>query len=155
MCDADVRREIVGLLSRAPEAARRIVFEITETAAAEHLDAARTFAAEVTALGCGLALDDFGTGFGSFTYLRDLPLRYLKIDTTFVRDAVGSDGDRQIVQSVVGVARQFGLQTIAEGVEDEATLALLKAAGADYAQGFLLGRPAPAEQPALNLGGGR
>lgn len=155
MCDTDVRREIVGLLSQAPEAARRIVFEITETAAAEHLDAAGAFAAEVTALGCGLALDDFGTGFGSFTYLRDLPLRYLKIDTTFVRDAVRSDGDRQIVQSIVGVARQFGLQTIAEGVEDEATLELLRAAGADYAQGFLLGRPAPAEQLALNLGGGR
>jgi PAS domain S-box-containing protein len=144
MCDPDVRREIVGLLSQAPEAARRIVFEITETAAAEHLDAARAFAQDVTALGCGLALDDFGTGFGSFTYLRDLPLRYLKIDTSFVRDAVRSEGDRQIVQSIVGVARQFGLQTIAEGVEDEPTLELLEAAGADYAQGFLLGRPTAA-----------
>ena len=138
MCDPGVRREIVGLLSAAPQAARRIVFEITETAAAEHIDAARAFAEEVNALGCGLALDDFGTGFASFTYLRDLPLRYLKIDTSFARD-------HRIVQSIVGVARQFGLQTIAEGVEDEATLELLKAAGADYAQGFLLGRPAAAQ----------
>jgi len=148
MCDADVREEIVGLLSAAPQAARRIVFEITETAAAEHLDSARAFAEEVTTLGCGLALDDFGTGFGSFTYLRDLPLRYLKIDTSFA-------GDRPIVQSIVGVARQFGLQTIAEGVEDEETLELLRAVGADYAQGFLLGRPAAAVHSQLNLGGVR
>jgi PAS domain S-box-containing protein len=154
MCDADVREQIVGLLSEALEAAQRIVFEITETAAAEHLDAARTFARDVTALGCGLALDDFGTGFGSFTYLRDLPLRRLKIDTSFVRDAVRSGGDRQIVRSIVGVARQFGLQTIAEGVEDEETLDLLRAAGADYAQGFLLGRPAPAAAQ-TTWGGGR
>jgi PAS domain S-box-containing protein len=155
LCDAGVREEIVSLLSRAPEAARRIVFEITETAAAEHVDAARAFADAVTALGCGLALDDFGTGFGSFTYLRDLPLRYLKIDTSFVRAAVGSHGDRQIVQSIVDVARRFGLQTIAEGVEDEPALELLRDAGADYAQGFFLGRPAPARDGALNLGGAR
>jgi PAS domain S-box-containing protein len=148
MCDAAVREEIVSLLSGAPQAARRIVFEITETAAAEHLDSARAFAEEVTALGCGLALDDFGTGFGSFTYLRDLPLRYLKIDTSFACD-------RRIVQSIVGVARQFGLQTISEGVEDEETLELLRAVGADYAQGFLLGRPAVAVHSQLNLGGVR
>jgi PAS domain S-box-containing protein len=153
--DPDVRAEIVALLSAAPDAARRIVFEITETAAVEHLDAARSFASEVTALGCGLALDDFGTGFGSFTYLRDLPLRYLKIDTTFVRDAVRSEGDRRIVQSIIGVARQFGLRTIAEGVEDEATLAFVREAGADHAQGFHLGRPVPARQHSLDLGGRR
>ena len=152
MCDPDVREEIVGLLSQAPEAARQTVFEITETAAAEHLDAARAFAADVTALGCGLALDDFGTGFGSFTYLRDLPLRHLKIDISFVRDAARSEGDRQIVQSIVGVARQFGLQTIAEGVEDEATLEFLEAAGADYAQGFLLGRPTAAAPQLVRSG---
>jgi EAL domain-containing protein (putative c-di-GMP-specific phosphodiesterase class I) len=146
LCDTSVRDQIVELLSAAPQAARRLVFEITETAAAEHLDAARAFAEAVTALGCGMALDDFGTGFGSFTYLRDLPLRYLKIDTTFVRDAVRSEGDRRIVQSIIGVARQFGLETIAEGVEDEETLAFLRAAGADHAQGFLLGRPKPANQ---------
>ena len=146
LCDTSVRAQILELLAAAPEAARQIVFEITETAAAEHLDSARAFADAVTALGCGMALDDFGTGFGSFTYLRDLPLRYLKIDTTFVRDAVRSEGDRRIVHSIIGVARQFGLRTIAEGVEDEETLAFLRAAGADHAQGFLLGRPTPADR---------
>jgi PAS domain S-box-containing protein len=152
LCDTSVRAEIVQLLSAAPEAARQIVFEITETAAAEHLDFARAFADEVVGLGCSMALDDFGTGFGSFTYLRDLPLRYLKIDTTFVRDAVRSEGDRRIVQSIIGVARQFGLQTIAEGVEDEETLGLLRASGADHAQGFHLGRPAPADRRFARMG---
>jgi PAS domain S-box-containing protein len=146
LCDPDVCDEIVALLSLAPAAASRIVFEVTETAAAEHLDAARAFADEVTALGCGFALDDFGTGFGSFTYLRELPLRYLKIDRSFV-------GDRQIVQTIIGVARQFGLRTIAEGVEDAEALEFLRAAGADYAQGFLLGRPAAAGRRTFNLGG--
>jgi PAS domain S-box-containing protein len=155
LCDTSVRDQIVELLSAAPEAARRIVFEITETAAAEHLDAARAFAEAVTALGCGMALDDFGTGFGSFTYLRDLPLRYLKIDTTFVRDAVRSEGDRRIVHSIISVACQFGLETIAEGVEDAETLAFLRAAGADHAQGFLLGRPKPADQAFARSGGRR
>jgi len=141
--DADARGEIVGLLEAAPQAASRIVFEITETAALEHLDAARAFAESVTRLGCGLALDDFGTGFGSFTYLRELPLRYLKIDTSFVRDLVGSPDDLRVVQSIIGIAAQFGLRTIAEGVEDAATLELLRGVGADFAQGFHLGRPAP------------
>ena len=110
-----------------------------------HLEAARAFAADVSALGCGLALDDFGTGFGSFTYLRTLPLSYLKIDISFVRSLLDSDDDRRVVQSIIGIAERFGLRTIAEGVEDEATLDLLRELGADYAQGFHLGRPAPLE----------
>jgi EAL domain-containing protein (putative c-di-GMP-specific phosphodiesterase class I) len=143
LCDAGARREIVALLEAAPEAAPRIVFEITETASPGHLDAARAFADELTAFGCGLALDDFGTGFGSFTYLRVLPLRYLKIDRSFVRDLVRSRDDRRVVQSVIGIAQQFGLGTIAEGVEDEPTLDLLRELGADYVQGFPIGRPTP------------
>jgi PAS domain S-box-containing protein len=142
LCDADARREIVALLRAAPDAARSIVFEITETAAAEHLEAAREFAAELTTLGCGLALDDFGTGFGSFTYLRMLPLRYLKIDRSFVHELVRSRDDRRVVRSIVGIAAHFGLRTIVEGVEDAATLELLHDLGADYAQGFHIGRPA-------------
>lgn len=140
--DERARHEIAGLLAASPDAANRIVFEITETAAAKHLDAACSFAAEVAALGCGLALDDFGTGFGSFTYLRRLPLRYLKIDRSFVSELVGSVGDRRVVQSIVGIARQFQLRTIAEGVENRETYDLLRELGADFAQGFHSGRPA-------------
>jgi PAS domain S-box-containing protein len=148
LCDPAARHEIVALLEAQPAAARSIVFEITETAVAEHLDAACEFAAELTALGCGLALDDFGTGFGSFTYLRMLPLRYLKIDRSFVVELVRSRDDRRVVQSIIGIAEQFGLRTIAEGVEDEPTLDLLRELGADYAQGFYTGHPASLRSPA-------
>jgi EAL domain-containing protein (putative c-di-GMP-specific phosphodiesterase class I) len=147
LCDAEARKQIVALLERHPKAARRLVFEITETAAADHLEAAREFAARLTRLGCGLALDDFGTGFGSFTYLRALPLRYLKIDASFVSELERSKDDRRVVESIIGIARQFDLLTIAEGVETEANLRLLRELGADYAQGFHLGRPAPVEPP--------
>jgi PAS domain S-box-containing protein len=147
LCDAAARSEILALLRSDPAAASRIVFEITETAAAEHLDAACGFATALTDLGCGVALDDFGTGFGSFTYLRRLPLRYLKIDRSFVVDLVRSRDDQRVVESIIQIARQFGLRTIAEGVEDEATLQLLRALGADFAQGFHLGRPAPLAVP--------
>jgi PAS domain S-box-containing protein len=143
LCDPAAREQIVGLLRMAPGLARRIVFEITETATIEHLEAAESFASDLTALGCGLALDDFGTGFGSFTYLRRLPLRYLKIDRSFVRNLPRSASDRRVVQSVVGIADRFGLQTIAQGVEDEGTLDMVRQLGADYAQGFHLGRPGP------------
>lgn len=141
MCDPAARREIVKLLLDAPDAARRIVFEITETAAAQHVEDARAFANEIASLGCRLALDDFGTGFGSFTYLRSLPLSYIKIDLSFVLGLVESVDDRRVVQSIVGIAEQFKLATIAEGVENQATLELLREMGADYAQGFHLGRP--------------
>lgn len=143
LCDAAVREQIVALLSAKPEHAAGIVFEITETAAAQHLEAAYEFAMELTELGCGIALDDFGTGFGSFTYLRKLPLRYLKIDTSFVRELKDSRDDQRVVRSIIGIAEQFDLHTIAEGVEDEATLDLLRELGAHY-EGYHLGRPGPA-----------
>jgi PAS domain S-box-containing protein len=143
LCDPRARHEMIGLLAEQPQAASKLVFEITETAIAHHLDAACEFADELAGLGCGLALDDFGTGFGSFTYLRALPLAYLKIDTSFVRDLTRSRDDRRVVQSIVAIAEQFDLLTIAEGVEDEPTLRLLRELGADYAQGFHIGRPAP------------
>jgi EAL domain-containing protein (putative c-di-GMP-specific phosphodiesterase class I) len=134
LCDPDAREEILTLLASAPPSAQRLVFEITETASAEHLDAATRFATGLTGLGCGLALDDFGTGFGSFTYLRKLPLRYLKIDRSFVTDLTRSRDDQRVVQSTIGIARQFGLRTIAEGIEDEPALQLLRPFGADYAR---------------------
>ena len=119
------------------------MFEITETAVADNLDAARTFATRLRKLGCAVALDDFGVGHGSFTYLRQLPVDYLKIDIQFVRNLLSDDEDRQVVEAIVGVARQFKIETIAEGVEDQATLEELRRMGVDYAQGFWIGRPLP------------
>ncbi len=119
-----------------------LVFEITETAAAEDLDEARRLAERLAELGCGFALDDFGTGYGSFTYLKHLPVRYIKIDTEFVRTLRADSPDRQVVSAIVDVARNFGIETIAEGVEAEETAELLGALGVHYAQGYHFGRPA-------------
>jgi EAL domain-containing protein (putative c-di-GMP-specific phosphodiesterase class I) len=118
-------------------------FEITETAVADNLKAARTFATRLRQHGCTIALDDFGVGHGTFTYLRHLPVDYLKIDMQFVRNLLNDDEDRQIVLAIVGVARQFKIKTIAEGVEDQATLEELCRIGVDYVHGYWTGRPAP------------
>jgi PAS domain S-box-containing protein len=138
------RIERAVLASRAP--ARNLVFEITETAVADNLEAARAFAIRLHKLGCGIALDDFGVGHGTFTYLRHLPVDYLKIDMQFVRDLLSDAEDLQVVQAIVGVARQFKIETIAEGVEDQATLQELRRIGVDYAQGYWTGRPVPLGQ---------
>ena len=122
-----------------------LVFEITETALMKDIPAGMEFARGLRQIGCGLALDDFGTGYGSFTYLKNMPLTYLKIDIDFVRDLSTNPANRHVVAAIVSLAKAFGLQTIAEGVETEETLTLLRAEGVDFAQGFLLGRPQPME----------
>jgi PAS domain S-box-containing protein len=144
------RPELVGEIAAALEThgadASCLTFEITETAAVHQMDDAHDFAVALNALGCGIALDDFGTGFGSFSYLKSFPAQYLKIDIEFVRDLIHSESDQRIVQTIVRMARDFGQQTIAEGVEDAATLELLRGYGVDFAQGYFIGRPLPAER---------
>jgi PAS domain S-box-containing protein len=135
-------------------AAENLVFEITETAVADNLEAARSFVTRLRTRGCAVALDDFGVGHGTFTYLRHLAIDYLKIDMQFIRDLLSDDESRQVVLAIVGVARQFKIETIAEGVEDQATLDELRRIGVDYAQGFWTGRPAPLPQ-AWKLSPGR
>jgi diguanylate cyclase (GGDEF)-like protein len=123
-----------------------LTFEITETAAAADMEDVRAFAERVQRIGCHLALDDFGTGFGSFIYLKHLPVSELKIDMEFVRNVSHSAADRRLVDSIVAIARGLGVRTVAEGVEDEATLRLLRNYGVDRAQGWQLGPPVPVEQ---------
>ncbi len=122
-----------------------MVFEITETALVSDEEAGRHFVQRVHELGCKLALDDFGTGYGGFTYLKQLPVDYLKIDIEFVRDLRTSDASLHVVEAVVNLARGFGMHTVAEGVEDAETLNLLKTLGVDYAQGYHIARPGPLE----------
>lgn len=117
-------------------------FEITETAAISNMEHARTFAHAVTEMGCGLGLDDFGTGFSSFSYLKDLPIQHLKIDIEFIRELPSSPTDQRLVQALVQFAKAFGQETVAEGIEDAETLALVRAFEIDYAQGFHIGEPA-------------
>jgi diguanylate cyclase (GGDEF)-like protein/PAS domain S-box-containing protein len=118
-----------------------LVFEITETAVMQDMDRATRFAERLVALGCRLSLDDFGTGFASFTYLKRLPVQYLKIDMDFVRDVARSQRDMFVVRAIVALANDFGQQTIAEGVENEHTADVLRDLGVTCAQGYLFGRP--------------
>lgn len=123
-----------------------IVFELTETALLRDEEAALRFVAAIAERGCGIALDDFGTGYGGFSYLKRLPVDFLKIDVEFVRDMTSEPASRKLVEAVVSLARDFGIKTVAEGVENTETLALLQNYGVDYAQGYGLGRPAPLEE---------
>ncbi len=136
--------ECAVLGSGAPP--QNLVFEITETAVAQNLAAAKLFAQHLRKLGCAFALDDFGVGHGTFTYLRHLPVDYLKIDIQFVRNLLNDEDDQQVVRAIIGVAKQFEIKTIAEGVEDQTTLEELRRMGVDYAQGYHIGRPMPLPQ---------
>jgi diguanylate cyclase (GGDEF)-like protein/PAS domain S-box-containing protein len=132
-----------------------VIFEITETAAMSNFEKAERFAQTLNDIGCNLALDDFGTGFGSFTYLKHLNARYLKIDLEFVRDLVSNDTDQKVVKSIVDIAHSLEKKTIAEGVEDAATLTALKDRGVDFAQGFYLGRPKRLSPPSIRSSHGK
>jgi diguanylate cyclase (GGDEF)-like protein/PAS domain S-box-containing protein len=120
-----------------------LILEITETTAIANMDEAVDFATRLSRLGCGFALDDFGRGFGSFYYLKHLPLSYLKIDGDFIRNLAHNLVDQQVVKAVVQVAKALGYKTIAEYVQDEATILALRHYGVDYMQGFHVGRPRP------------
>ena len=120
-----------------------VIFEVTETAAFENATEAVRLAHALVEIGCELALDDFGTGFSSFTNLKLLPARYVKIDAEFVRHAGADEKDGAIVQLICGVAHVLGKETIAEGVEDADTLEILRQLGVDHAQGYFIGRPEP------------
>lgn len=123
--------------------ARQLVFEITETSELTSLHVARKFIAALKKLGCRFALDDFGTGFSSFTHLRHLPVDFVKVEGSFVQGMPGSDLDRKMVGSITQLAQSLKLKVVGEHVDSFSTLASLRAAGADYAQGNYIGEPRP------------
>ena len=136
-------KDLVAALRDTGAALGLLVCEITETALASDEVVAEAFVHELRELGCEIALDDFGIGYGGFAYLKRLPITVLKIDIEFVRDLVENAQNQHVVKAIVNLAQGFGRQTIAEGVESEATLELLEEYGVDYAQGYAIGRPAP------------
>jgi EAL domain-containing protein (putative c-di-GMP-specific phosphodiesterase class I) len=122
---------------------RNLCFEITETSAVSELAHALRFIATLKARGCQFALDDFGTGLSSFSYLKSLPVDYLKIDGGFVKGLVADAIDQALVEAVHQIGHIMNLRTIAECVENQAILLKLKQIGVDYGQGYALGHARP------------
>ncbi|NNG11727.1 MAG: EAL domain-containing protein [Halobacteria archaeon] len=123
-----------------------ICFEVTETAAIRNIDAARHIISDLRAMGCQFSLDDFGTGMSSFSYLKELPVNFLKIDGSFIRKITEDQVAHAMVTSINDIGHVMGLKTIAEYVENEAILQNVEALGIDYAQGYGIMRPEPLEQ---------
>lgn len=142
-----VRQNIID--SGIPSA--NVCFEITETAAIGNLEQARTFITELKELGCQFALDDFGSGLSSFTYLKNLPVDYLKIDGSFVRDMTSDPISQAMVAAINEVGHIMGIKTIAECAENNEIISQLRKLGVDYAQGYAISSPMPIDIIASRL----
>jgi diguanylate cyclase (GGDEF)-like protein len=143
--DPAFRRMLLARLQDNPDLGPHLCFEITETAAIGNLAVVNEFIDAMRNFGCSFALDDFGSGLSSFTYLKNLRVDYLKIDGAFVRDIASNVIDRSMVEAIHRIGHQMGLKTVAEYVESEQILALLRQIGVDYVQGNGVHRPEPLE----------
>jgi diguanylate cyclase (GGDEF)-like protein/PAS domain S-box-containing protein len=155
LCDPTFLPYVLEQLRHHDIPPANVGFEITETAAIANFDQAQRFLTEIRALGSRFALDDFGSGLSSFGYLKNLPVDFLKIDGSFVRDMVEDPVDHAMVESINQMGHVMGMQTIAEYVETEATLDSLRRLGVDYAQGHAVGGVRPLEELLGALPGGK
>jgi EAL domain-containing protein (putative c-di-GMP-specific phosphodiesterase class I) len=136
---------IRGELAKTSAPKGTVCFEVTETAAIANLVKATRFITELKALGCLFSLDDFGSGMSSFGYLKHLPVDFLKIDGSFVRDMLSDPIDNAMVEAINQIGHVMGKRTIAEYVEHEGILMRLRELGVDYAQGYGIAMPKPFE----------
>jgi EAL domain-containing protein (putative c-di-GMP-specific phosphodiesterase class I) len=119
----------------------KITFEITETAALGEFNQTEKFIRQIKRYGCKFSLDDFGSGYSSYAYLKNLQVDYLKIDGSFVKDLVSNTNDQAMVKSMNEVGHSLGMKTIAEYVENDEILQILRDIGVDYAQGYGIAKP--------------
>ncbi len=141
---------ILGLLGEHRHLTNKLILEVTETAAIGSMEVAVRALCKLKKLGCRVALDDFGSGYSSFGYLRQLPLDYLKIDGTYIRNVLTDRTDQALTASMVEVAHALGLKVIAEYVDSEATSTWLKDIGVDYLQGYWVHKPQRLDELALH-----
>jgi diguanylate cyclase (GGDEF)-like protein/PAS domain S-box-containing protein len=146
LVDQSLAREIASLLHAYHVESQWLEIEITESAFITDPERAETTLRDLNTLGIHMAIDDFGTGFSSLSFLKRLPISTLKIDRSFVDELMTDDQDAAIVKSTIGLAQSFGLETIAEGVEDQNTLSILGDLQCNHAQGYHICKPCPADQ---------
>jgi len=123
--------------------AGRVKFEITESSMIENEDMALNRFLQLRRLGCQISIDDYGSGYASLGYLKQLPISEVKIDRSFIMGLAESADDQVIVKATIHMCHELGLKVVGEGVETLEVLKLLKTFECDFAQGYLLGRPAP------------
>ncbi len=137
---------IAAIIDETGIRATDLELELTESALVDKPDEVVHVLERLRSLGCGISIDDFGTGYSSLSYLKAFPVTILKIDRSFVRDLARDSGDRAIAQSVVNLANNLDMQTVAEGVEDLEQLEILRQIGCTFIQGFYYSRPVPADR---------
>jgi EAL domain-containing protein (putative c-di-GMP-specific phosphodiesterase class I) len=137
----DLVETVADALHQSGLPPNKLELEITETSVMTEFETAKGKLADLTSLGVSLAIDDFGTGYSSMYYLKHFPINVLKIDRSFVRDIATDPNDAAIVKTIIGLAENFKLCVVAEGVETESQLKFLKDNGCGEFQGYLLGKP--------------
>jgi EAL domain-containing protein (putative c-di-GMP-specific phosphodiesterase class I) len=137
--DQSLVPQVESVLAETRLEPHRLELEITESLAMQNAEVTATTLRALHELGVRLAIDDFGTGYSSLSYLKRFPIDILKIDRSFVRDIEKAPGDATIAATIVAMARTLGLRVVAEGVEEESQLDVLRQLHCDFAQGYLFG----------------
>ena len=148
LAEADLPRQVAQILAETGLKAERLQLELTEGALLGDLRSGHAMLSELKAMGVRLALDDFGTGHSGLRELQALPFDVIKVDAGFIRAMASDTGARKIVAAIIGLGESLGLPVIAEGIEEQLDVDFLVRLGCDMGQGWLLGRPMPAEQAA-------
>ena len=141
LCNEFARKTIHDLISSHSDASPKLCLEITETAAIASSHASINFMKQLTKFGVNFAIDDFGAGMSFFGLLKDLPIKYVKIDGSFIKDVCNNELDAVIVKTITQAAKKMSIKTVAEFVKDEATLNKVSELGIDFAQGYCLDKP--------------
>jgi diguanylate cyclase (GGDEF)-like protein/PAS domain S-box-containing protein len=141
--DSDFLEFVVECFDYTGASPGDICFEVTESSVVANLDHARRFIAVLHGMGCEFALDDFGSGLSSFSILKTLPMDYLKIDGSFIRNLAADSVNQAMVAAMIELSHSLNLRIVAEQVEDQSSLDVVKSLGIDFVQGWIIARPLP------------